>query len=207
MKKQCPWCGRAYSRLRSKCPDCKAGLITANPDIPQAYSGGNGRDSGAEQNKYCSSCGEEFYSSVETCPDCGEKLSFEDDRNDMPMDDRTKTYWDAPDNWLELTIPQTYQSGFDLIRYLRDKEINALAAFTYDDDIPRPVTFKHLERLEANMLYHKIPNPGACGDDQPCGTYRQISDFPRLSVIVQKSEMETSKEFLAQYQDSPSCCS
>ncbi len=202
MKKQCPWCGKTYGRFRSKCPDCKADLITENPHMISSGVAKNiykpDNSDSTEIVKYCPECEEEYYDTVDECPECGVKLIHEKPDKNIPSDPDTREYWQEPGKWMQLTIPVTYQQGFELVRFLRDHGLRALAAFIFDDEEPRPVTLEHMDRLEHNMGYFKVPNPGHA-DNEKLPTGAGLPNAPRLSVLIHSEDEEEGRELLPRF--------
>jgi hypothetical protein len=203
MKKQCPWCGKIYSRFKLKCSVCNADLITA----PAGPSGLNGKRLYSdyappidENYKYCPGCGEEYYGDVEICAECELKVEHKPSLEHPPIDETTKDFWKNKKDWDLLITPKTYQETFQIIRFLRLKEINALAAFIFHGHDPLPIIQSDIEKLERGLIHKTTynPLPGITGriDIETELTGKKEENTPIICILTHKKEQKKAREIL-----------
>lgn len=195
MQKQCPLCGRIYNRWRNSCSDCKTALITANPFALNENNTNtllNDYYSERDDYRYCPECGEEYYSHIEFCPECNKKLVHSNLDFEVRKDEYTIKYWADKKSWEVLNIPKTYQEGFELVRYLRDNDIEALAAFEFENKDLAPIIFQDLDRLEMNFAYRTIEN-----DVERLRDGR--NPYPKLVIIIDHGYRTQAEEYLNKF--------
>jgi len=166
-------------------------LITATPYFIDVKSFHDDTDD-SHSFKYCSQCDSEYYGNIEVCPDCENPLIHKQPDQDFRKDEFTSGYWENPSAWAELYTPSTYSEGFDVLRYLRNHDIDSLGAFKFNRADLRPITFEDIDKLEINFAYSLIENPKRLED-----TVR--SNYPMLLLIVPREQKEDGEDLISEY--------